>query len=94
MKAKNASSRLNQFFIKIEHDLSLNFQKLKEKKFFSPYKRNLFYIQHEQLATKIGLLEMTKFAIEKTVKDTLPSNGAPRKAAMDQNGNTAIGGDL
>jgi len=43
-----------------------------------------------QVATKIGQLEMTNLTIEKTVKDTLTSNGAPRMAAKDKIGNGGI----
>jgi len=43
-----------------------------------------------QVATKIGQLQMTNLTIEKTVKDTLTSNGAPRMAAKDQIGDGGI----
>ena len=46
-----------------------------------------------QVATKIGQLQMTILTIltiEKTVKDTLTSNGAPRMAAKDQIGDGGI----
>ena len=53
----------------------------------------VFFPVQIQVVTKLGGLEMTKLAIQKPVRHTLTSNGAPWKAATEQNG-TANGGVL
>merc|ERR1712142_1006163 len=60
---------------------------------FIPRQDHMFQAQpplRAQVATKIGQLQMTNLTIEKTVKDTLTSNGAPRMAAKDQIGDGGI----
>ena len=54
----------------------------------------IFFPVQIQIVTKLGGLEMTKLAIQKPVRHTLTSNGAPWKAATEQNGSTSIGGVL